>query len=179
MTRAILPFLAGLFALSSASIVPVTDGVVKARNAQEGSFGAPPILHPINVDAYQSATGLHVRDAMDFSRLDPAEQAHLVYGTPDKNGQMLLANMTLYAPDGKTPILSLESFEGLTKAVDCNDNDGILSVTFNNNQAYAYALKKWKYINDEANEKILLITNHQGCGPDEQRAVYTYVPFFV
>lgn len=85
-----------------------------------------------------------------------------------------MANMTLYAPNGMLMVL-LEHFDHLTSTIDCQGDDGTMSLTFKSNQAYQYALKAWGYINDNADDKFLLIANHQGCGPDEERQAYMCV----
>ena len=86
----------------------------------------------------------------------------------------MMANMTLYAPDGLMMVL-LEEFDTLTSAIDCQGDDGTLSLTFNSPNAYQYALKTWGHINANAHEKFLLIANHKGCGPDEMRQPYLCV----
>ena len=82
--------------------------------------------------------------------------------------------MTLHAPDGK-PIIMMETFETLTKAIDCNGSDGVLSLTFKNQKAMMYALTKWAYINQKEDEEFILIANHEGCGPSEERIPYLLV----
>ncbi|KAL8795435.1 MAG: hypothetical protein Q9195_002024 [Heterodermia aff. obscurata] len=79
--------------------------------------------------------------------------------------------MTLYAPDG-LPIVLMERFEGLTSAVDCKGDDGAMSLTFNSKKAYEYALKIWGYINEDDDKNFLLIANHDGCGPKDERQPY-------
>ena len=79
--------------------------------------------------------------------------------------------MTLYAPDGLQMIM-MERFEGLTSAVDCNGDDGSMFLTFNSQQAYDYALQTWSYVNQNDNDKFLLIANHNGCGPNDDRQPY-------
>ncbi|KAL8957357.1 MAG: hypothetical protein Q9183_006083, partial [Haloplaca sp. 2 TL-2023] len=115
--------------------------------------------------------GLRRRSEADFADLDPSSQSQLIYGRPGESGQLLLANMTLYAPDG-LPIILMERFEGLTKAVDCKGDDGAMSLTFKSREAYAYALKTWQYINEDDDKQFLLIANHDGCGPDDERQPY-------
>ena len=88
-----------------------------------------------------------------------------------ENGQLHFANMTLYAPNG-LPIVLLERFEGLTSAVDCKGDDGSISLTFSSKKAYKYALKIWTYINEDDDKQFLLIANHDGCGPDDERQPY-------
>ena len=87
------------------------------------------------------------------------------------DGQLLLANMTLYAQDG-LPIVLMERFEGLTSSVDCKGDDGAMSLVFKSQAAYAYALTAWQYINEKDSEQFLLIANHDGCGPDDERQPY-------
>jgi hypothetical protein len=83
----------------------------------------------------------------------------------------MLANMTLEAPDG-TLLVTMERFEGLTSAVDCMGDDGQLSLTFKSKDAFDFALRTWKYINDDEDANFLLVTNHDGCGPQNERQVY-------
>ena len=131
----------------------------------------PLTLHPINLRDYETAIGLQRRAKEDFSALDPGTQAQLIYGRPGDDGQLLFANMTLYAPSG-LPIVLMERFEGLTSAMDCKGDDGTMSLTFTSKEAYNYALEIWGYINEDDEEQFLLIANHDGCGPADERQPY-------
>lgn len=82
--------------------------------------------------------------------------------------------MTLYAPDGQQ-IVMMESFEGLTSAVDCKGDDGTMSLTFTSKEAFDAAVDKWSFINEDEDGSFLLIANHDGCGDADQRQAYTYV----
>ncbi|KAI4266566.1 MAG: hypothetical protein LQ337_008752, partial [Flavoplaca oasis] len=128
-------------------------------------------LHPINIRDYESAMGLHRRAEDDFSQLDLRSQEQLIYGRPGEDGQLLFANVTLYAPSG-LPIILMERFEGLTSAVDCKGDDGTTSLTFISKGAYDYALHIWSRINENDAEQFLLIANHDGCGPVNERQPY-------
>ncbi|CAO1604866.1 hypothetical protein XANCAGTX0491_008407 [Xanthoria calcicola] len=128
-------------------------------------------LHPIKLRDYESAVGLQRREKEDFSRLEPGSQTQLIYGRPGDDGQLLFANMTLYAPSG-LPIVLMERFEGLTSAVDCKGDDGAMSLTFTSKGAYDYALKIWSYINEDDTQQFLMIANHDGCGPADERQPY-------
>lgn len=79
--------------------------------------------------------------------------------------------MTLYAPNGMLMVL-LEDFDHLTSSVDCQGDDGTMSLTFKSDQAYQYALQAWGFINAKTDDRFLAIANHQGCGPDEERQPY-------
>lgn len=82
--------------------------------------------------------------------------------------------MTLHAPDGLEIVL-MEKFEGLTKKVDCNGDDGSLSLTFKSKDAFDQAVKKWNFINQGTDRNFILIANHDGCGPDAERQAYQLV----
>lgn len=79
--------------------------------------------------------------------------------------------MTLYAEDG-LEIVMMERFEGLTTSVDCNGDDGTMSLTFSSQDAFKYALQQWDFINNADDGNFLLIANHDGCGPDGERQPY-------
>lgn len=129
------------------------------------------VLQPINVLAFEAAVGLHRRDTTRFTDLTPTEQAQLVYGSAAENGNLLLANMTLTAPSGLL-IVMLERLEGLTSAVDCYGDDGELSVTWVDQEAYSSALASWSWVNEDLEAQFLVIVNHEGCGPVGERSAY-------
>ncbi len=82
--------------------------------------------------------------------------------------------MTPYAQDG-LPIVLMEEFDQLTSTVDCNGDDGMMSLTFKSHRAFEYALRTWNYINEIDEPKFLLIADHDGCGPDDERQPYPLV----
>ena len=69
--------------------------------------------------------------------------------------------MTLYAADGLLLIL-MERFDSLTSSVDCDGDDGTMSLTFDSQDAFNYALQEWNYVNQNDDGKFLLIANHEG-----------------
>lgn len=69
-------------------------------------------------------------------------------------------------------MILLEEFDGLTSAVDCKGDDGMLSLTFKSPDAFNYAMKTWSFVNQKNESKFLVIANHAGCGPDDQRQPY-------
>ena len=128
-------------------------------------------LKPIDVADFESAFGIQRRAVGDLSDLDLKTQEQLIFGRPAEQGQYLFANMTLYAPNGLQTVL-MERFQGLTSAVDCNDDDGSMSLTFRSESAFQHALKTWDFINGSEEKIFLLIANHNGCGPDDERQPY-------
>ncbi|KAL8953271.1 MAG: hypothetical protein Q9222_000876 [Ikaeria aurantiellina] len=135
------------------------------------SGNAASALKPININDFETAAGIQRRAAEGFSHLDPSTQAHLIYGRPGKDGQLLLANMTLYAQDGLQMVM-MERFEPLTSAVDCKGDDGSMSLTFKSQAAFQHALDTWNFINQAPEKEFLLIANHDGCGPQDERQAY-------
>lgn len=85
-----------------------------------------------------------------------------------------MADMTLYAEDG-LPIVLLERFDDLTSSVDCKGDDGAMSLTFKSEKAYDYAMTVWSKINENDAKNLLVIANHDGCGPDDHRQPYKCV----
>ena len=72
-------------------------------------------------------------------------------------------------------MILLEEFDDLTSAVDCSGADGIMSLTFKSQDAFKYALKTWNYVNEKDDSKFLVIANHDGCGPNDQRQPFLCV----
>lgn len=66
----------------------------------------------------------------------------------------------------------MERFEPMTTAVDCNGDDGLMSLTFKSQDAFKHALDTWSFINQAEEKKFLLIANHDGCGPQDERQPY-------
>ena len=73
----------------------------------------------------------------------------------------------------------MERFETLTTKVDCKGDDGEMSLTFKSKAAFRHALKTWDFINQSEEKRFLLIANHAGCGPDDERQPYMWVAVIV
>lgn len=82
--------------------------------------------------------------------------------------------MILHASDGLNIVL-MEKFEGFTKTVDCKGDDGLMCLNFTSEKAFDYALQTWNFINEADDKRFLLIANHDGCGPDDERQPYFLV----
>lgn len=157
---------------SLALLLAVLFTHASTHSSRESSRAMPMnILWPIRISEYEATNGLQRRSSNDFSSLDLQTQSELIYGSPGDAGRLLLANMTLYAPDGLLMIM-MEHFEGITSSVDCAGDEGTMSLTFSSQDAFNYALKEWSFINEHDDERFLLIANYNGCGPDYQRQPY-------
>ncbi|KAL8957970.1 MAG: hypothetical protein Q9193_004880, partial [Seirophora villosa] len=157
------------FLAAAIPILPILGFPLSADDTVVGK--AATALKPINVLDFEAATGIQRRVAEDFSNLNLSTQAQLIYGRPGADGQLLLANMTLYAPNGLQMVM-MERFEPMTTAVDCNGDDGLMSLTFKSQDAFKHALDTWSFINQAEEKKFLLIANHDGCGPQDERQPY-------
>ncbi|RPB13089.1 hypothetical protein P167DRAFT_587300 [Morchella conica CCBAS932] len=130
-------------------------------------------LRPIRIDPLMH--GLNRRSEVpplqDFSRLVPSDQELMMYGIPLDDGTFFVANLTLSAPENSR-ILLMEKFEGLTSNVDCSTiGDHKLSVTLVDEEVFSY-IQIWSWINEREDNQFVMITNHEGCGPAAQRAVF-------
>ena len=67
--------------LASAFVIP-TQCYPEPLEKLSGRVDGPMVLHPINIRAYESVTGLRRRGQDEFSDLDPKTQSQLIYGTP-------------------------------------------------------------------------------------------------
>ena len=132
---------------------------------------ALPRLLPVHLSHYEHITGVQRRSIDRHWDMEPQSQAQLVWGLQREEDSFTLANMTLRAsPD--LPIVLLERFDHMTDHVDCNGNDGEMSLTFESEFAFRKASNAWKYINEHENHKFLAIANHEGCGPGDERQPY-------
>ena len=77
--------------------------------------------------------------------------------------------MTLFMADGRQ-LVSMERFEGLTKKVDCDET---MSLEFVNKDAFDYAIHAWGWVNENEDDNFVMIANHDGCGPDQERVPYS------
>ena len=71
--------------------------------------------------------------------------------------------------DGRQ-LVSMERFEGLTTEVDC---DKTMSLKFVSEDAFKYAIGAWNWVNEKEENNFVMIANHDGCGPDQERVPYS------
>lgn len=128
-------------------------------------------LLPVSVRRYEAAFGLQRRDFDHLQDFHPQAHTELVYGLDQGVDKTLVANITLQQNPG-LPIVLLERFEHLTNDVDCRGKSGHISLTFASENSFRQALKAWKYINDHIDHQFLLIANHDGCAPEDDRQPY-------
>lgn len=103
-------------------------------------------LRPLGIDDYEAAFGVQRRSLERHWDLEPKDQVELFYGEGNDDGTLALAKLTLKAPPG-LPIVLLERFDSLTETVDCNDDDGLVSLTFKTQDAFKRSLTAWDFVN--------------------------------
>lgn len=128
-------------------------------------------LRPFRISHYEAAFGIQRRSYEFHSDLEPKGQVELFWGEGNDDGTLAVANITLTAPAG-LPIVLLERFESLTKYVDCNGDDGHMSLTFKSEDAFQRSLQAWAFVNHGEHHRFMVIANHDGCGRDHQRQPY-------
>lgn len=128
------------------------------------------ILQPFGINHYEAAIGVQRRSLSPHLDLEPKSQVELFYGQGNDDGTLAVANITLAAPSG-LPIVLLERFEPLTQYVDCNGDNGHMSLTFKSEGAFRRALNAWSFVNHSV-QRFMVIANHDGCGPKYQRQGY-------
>lgn len=119
--------------------------------------------------------GLHRRDLDHLWDVEPQSQQALIYGLNHGEDHVYVGNVTLEARPG-LPMVLLERFDSLTERVDCKGKDGHMSLTFKNEDAFKRSLKAWDFVNKSPDHRFLLIANHDGCAPEDERQAYMYIP---
>ena len=81
-----------------------------------------------------------------------------------------LGNLTVFTPGSQESILAMEKFDGLLTSVQCNDNG--LSLTFEDDSAFAYAQRVWDWVNGPDNHTFLMVAGKGDCGENPYRIPY-------
>jgi hypothetical protein len=132
------------------------------------------VLRPYNILDFETATGLRRRNEVPelMSFLKPKKIAHLVYAAVVETDKLLVANMTLHMPQG---VITLETVQAYMESVDCNCTDGELHIKWASEEAFNHIHNTQLWVNEDRNSTFAIITNHKGCGPDDERQVYWLV----
>ena len=131
----------------------------------------PAILKPVRWDGLHKVNKREIEQ--DYSRFDLSPEAQMIYPAEAADGTgIMMANMTLFAPNGH-PIVLMERFEGLTTAVDCSIvGDGFIGLMLRDQKGYDHAREAWDRINHGDDDEFILITDHEECSPGDGRKAY-------
>ncbi len=73
-------------------------------------------------------------------------------------------------PDDTENILAMEKFDGLLTSVKCEER--LLTLTFEDDAAFAYAQKVWDWVNGADNHTFLMVAGKGDCGDNRYRIPY-------
>ncbi|KAK6496713.1 hypothetical protein TWF481_001701 [Arthrobotrys musiformis] len=116
---------------------------------------------------------LHKRSD-DLSNLHLEETATFYFGKPATGYDIHLGTINA-KPDPAHPLIALEKFDALTKSISCWGEDIVLE--FNDENAMAYAIKQWDWVNKKDEDYFFLVSqhHHSGCNPQEERKPHKVV----
>ena len=128
-------------------------------------------LLPINIGHHEATFEIQRRHLDYLTDFEPQAQAELVYGHHTSEDSIFVTNITVEAPSG-LPIVLMERFDDHTESVDCNGNDGHMSLTYKTEDAFRRAVQAWSYVNNHVDHRFMLIANHDDCSPYHDRQAY-------
>lgn len=76
----------------------------------------------------------------------------------------------MLTPGDTENILAMEKFDGLLTSVKCEDT--LLTLTFEDDDAFAYAQKVWDWVNGADNHNFLMVAGKGDCGDNPYRIPY-------
>lgn len=93
------------------------------------------------------------------------------------NSRYALGNFTSFYPGKHENIISLEKFYPMLKSTQCSPHS--LTMNFEDDKAYRYGAKAWKWVNDEDDRTFVLVAGQGHCEWNEDRLpfVITNVEF--
>ena len=80
----------------------------------------------------------------------------------------IFANMTMYTADGEL-IVAMERFADILKSVTCGEN---MELAFDDKDSFEYAIRAWKWVNEDETHSFIMVANHPACGPQHERQPY-------
>ncbi|EPS45091.1 hypothetical protein H072_919 [Dactylellina haptotyla CBS 200.50] len=145
-----------------------------ALNVHAGGTTPPSTKNTIKVPPVRLDTifpHLKKRDD-DYSRFKLQNQVRLAWAH-SSGKEKVVFDMKIDRPDPSHPLLALEELDDLVQNITCNEP--MIKVKFRAKGAMDQALKAWDWINEKEVDYFYLIANHDGCGPDRERAPYKVV----
>ncbi|KAJ5413973.1 hypothetical protein N7509_000600 [Penicillium cosmopolitanum] len=109
--------------------------------------------------------------------LDLLSSETFLWGGSTGNSRYALGNFTSFYPGKHENIISLEKFYPLLKSTQCSPHS--LTMNFEDDKAYRYGAKAWKWVNDEDDRTFVLVAGQGHCEWNEDRLpfVITNVEF--
>lgn len=86
-------------------------------------------------------------------------------------GKYALGNFTAYTPGKHESIIAMEKFYPLLKSTECTNHS--LTMNFEDERAYRYSRKTWKWVNNKEHHTFLLVAGKGHCHWNEDRLPFT------
>lgn len=180
----LVPRLALVIAVTSASPLIIERMSDEPGDYRFRSGAEAPKMHmePVTHEEYHGI----LRRSDDLTHLHAKDEGELMYISnledhPVENNDgslkdelerhVLEAHMTVMSTND-IKILFMEQFEHMTSSIECNDEDGEVSMTFIADEIANYAKKQWEWVNGCDTREFLMVTNHPHCGKIAERAPY-------
>ncbi|KAK2765012.1 hypothetical protein FQN54_008711 [Arachnomyces sp. PD_36] len=133
-----------------------------------GQFDAPETLRPLSMSDFASGPEKRV---FDQTQLDPRDADTFLWGNPiEDSNEFTFANMTVFSV-GNERIVSMERFKPMLKSVECGEKTVL---EFESKEDFEYATRAWGWVNEDETHNFILVADHPGCGPDDERQ-----PFYI
>ncbi|PGG99831.1 hypothetical protein GX51_06123 [Blastomyces parvus] len=125
-------------------------------------------LLPLRLADFMPESGLAKR-ADDLTQLDPRAIETILWGSKVQDGtSFAMANMTLYTETGEL-IISLERFRPMLKSLQCGSK---MVLPFTSKANFEYAIRAWKWVNEDETHKFIMIADDPSCGRPNERVPY-------
>lgn len=82
----------------------------------------------------------------------------------------MLGNLTVFMPGDNENILSMEKFKGMLTSVKCNSHG--VTLAFEDDSSFAYAQRKWDWVNGADNHTFVMVAGQGDCGNNTRRLPY-------
>lgn len=82
-----------------------------------------------------------------------------------------VASLTVDMPGDCEGILSMEHFDGMLTSITCSDDS--ISMTFRDDETFAFAQRKWDWVNGADNHSFVMVAGPGDCGDNTDRIPFT------
>ncbi|KAF2013031.1 hypothetical protein BU24DRAFT_412333 [Aaosphaeria arxii CBS 175.79] len=86
------------------------------------------------------------------------------------DGVSSVANLTVYMGGSTEGILNMERFDGMLTDIQCGNES--ISMTFQDDETFAYAQRTWDWVNGAENNSFVMIAGVGDCGNNTRRLPY-------
>ncbi|KAF2711379.1 hypothetical protein K504DRAFT_531975 [Pleomassaria siparia CBS 279.74] len=110
----------------------------------------------------------HNRKRAQPADLDLKSEEVFLWG--DEGVNIPVANLTVSMPGATEGIVSMERFDGMLTATECNADN--IALTFEDDATFLYAQQVWDWVNGADNHSFVMIAGAGDCGKDTKRTPF-------